>query len=92
MTAEELLIANVTKAHNLTDVEVLALLFDKDGDGIETIKADADTILYNLEAKRVKGWKDSNTEAINRVANEKTGQINDHGNAGLKNSSGLPMI
>jgi hypothetical protein len=76
MTAEELLIANITKAHNMTADEVTALIYDTAEDGTLTLKPNADAVLYDLEAKRAAGWKSKITDTSNKVANEKTAQIN----------------
>jgi hypothetical protein len=89
MTEREVLLANITKTHNLSEEEAIKLLYDKGEDETFTLKSEANEILYSLETKRVKSFKDSNTETINRVANEKTGQINASWERRIKEQFGI---
>ncbi len=77
MTEKELLIGLATKIFNKTDTELQSIIFDVNETGdVAGIKPDALDQLYNMDANRVKSWKDKQTEVATKVANEKTASVN----------------
>ena len=90
MTEKELLIALSTKIFNKTETELMPVLFDIDEKGeVKGLKPDADQQLYNLDAARVKGWKDRETEKLNKLAAEKTAAINAAHESRIKEMFGI---
>ena len=90
MNERELLIALSTKLFNKTETELMPVLFDVDDKGeVKGLKADADQQLYNLDALRVKGWKDRETEKLTKLAAEKTAAINAVHEARVKELFGI---
>jgi hypothetical protein len=90
MDEKALLLALSTKIFNKTETELLSMLYDIDEKGeVKGLKADADQQLYNLDAQRVKGWKDRSTESMTKLAAEKTAAINSFHESKIKELFGI---
>lgn len=89
-TEKELLFNLLTKAYNKPETEVAQMIYNINEKGeVEGIKDEAPELLLNLDANRVKSWKDRQTETITKAVGEAQASVHTRYETQLREITGI---